>query len=227
MILPTLTWEFYRLAIDDKVGKLWCNLSAFLFILRKIKFFSQLHVIHLARGKLYQLTWKVYATQKPFTCCFLSSFHLALHSPLGPSTFPRVKTFWEQEVSLTPGCSPVWSLWNSQCVSAEWIENRAGIFCGSHFWHFILLFSNILNCNYVYRFSQSLYSVRHLRVGSGYLIYPSILSVLPLLTLHDLAPFIFLVIPNIFKTPSNSLNIPGCPLGLHALFLSVWPNLPS
>jgi hypothetical protein len=46
---PVLTWKLYCLAIDDKVRKLWCNLSAFFLILRKIKFFSQFHVINLSR----------------------------------------------------------------------------------------------------------------------------------------------------------------------------------
>lgn len=59
MILSTLTWEFYCLAIDDKIRKLWCNLSAFLFILRKIKFFSQFHVINLSREQWYWFTGKV------------------------------------------------------------------------------------------------------------------------------------------------------------------------
>lgn len=48
MTLTTLTWKFYRLAIDDEVRELRCNLPAFFFVLRKVKLLSQFHVIDLS-----------------------------------------------------------------------------------------------------------------------------------------------------------------------------------
>lgn len=65
----------------------------------------------------------------------------------------------------------------------DYVSSVAQIF--EIFYYFVL---QQCHCNYVCRFAQSLYNVRHLRTGSGYFISLSILSVIPLLTLHKLGP---------------------------------------
>lgn len=95
----------------------------------------------------------------------------------------------------------------------EYVSSVAQIF--GVFYYFVV---QQCHCNYVYRFAQSLYTVRHLRVGSGYLIFLSILVVLPLLALPN-QPCLSSWSS---QTPLKLLAIPWMyqPPGLNALFLS-------
>jgi len=91
MTLTTLTWKFYRLAIDDEVRELRCNLPAFFFVLRKVKLLSQFHVIDLSRKMtpFYQKVEHFLYTSPTWPACF-ALLSISSHSYL--SVFVREKT---------------------------------------------------------------------------------------------------------------------------------------